>query len=98
MPFETEQMQGKIRLKIEGTFSIYEAASLREELLERLAGDTDLELDLGGVTECDTAGLQLLCAARKTAWKRDKHLRVVGTPQTLVDTIRRAGLRPEDVI
>jgi anti-sigma B factor antagonist len=98
MPFETEETQGKIRLKIQGSLSIYEAVALREELLDRIAGETDLELDLGGVTECDTAGLQLLCAARKTAGKRDKHLRVVGAPQTVLDTLRSAGLGPEDVI
>jgi anti-sigma B factor antagonist len=98
MPFETEKTQGKIRLKIQGSLSIYEAAALREELLDRIAGETDLELDLGGVTECDTAGLQLLYAARKTARKRDKHLRVVGAPQAVLDTLRSAGLGPEDVI
>ena len=67
MPFVREDTQGNTRLKIRGALSIYEAAELRQELLARLEDNTDLELDLEGVTECDTAGLQLLWAARKTA-------------------------------
>ncbi len=97
MPFETDETQGKIRLKIQGSLSVNDVAVLREELLERIGGETDLELDLGGLTECDTAGLQFLCAARKTARKRDKHFRVVGVPQTVLDTLRSAGLSPEDM-
>jgi phospholipid transport system transporter-binding protein len=98
MPFEKEKTQGNTRLKIQGAFSIYEALALREELLVCLDCDTGLELDLGGVTECDIAGLQLLWAARKAAREKDKRFHVVDVPQKVLDTLRAAGLNPKDVI
>ncbi len=69
MAFTTEEKDGRTILKVEGALSIYEASALREALLACLENDAGLELDLGSVTECDTAGLQLLYAARKTARK-----------------------------
>lgn len=63
-------------LRIEGEMTIYRAAELKQTLLEALAGQAALDIDLAGVTEIDTAGVQLLMLAKKTAGERQCELRL----------------------
>jgi anti-anti-sigma factor len=98
MSFAREEQDGNIKLKIEGSLSIYEAATLQQELCACLENDSDLELDLGGVTDCDAAGLQLLYATRKKAAEGKKRFHVTDVPQTVLDTLRRTGLNPDEVL
>ena len=53
-------------LPIEGEMTIYRAAELKPTLLNALNGVTSLEVDLHGVTEIDSAGVQLLMLAKAT--------------------------------
>lgn len=53
-------------LPIEGEMTIYRAAELKQALLEALNGATALEVDLHGVTEIDSAGIQLLMLTKAT--------------------------------
>ena len=55
------------QVRIDGELTIYRADEIKSLLLEALAEPGDLELDLSGVSEIDTAGLQLLMLAKKTA-------------------------------
>jgi anti-sigma B factor antagonist len=57
-------------LRIDGELSIYRAAELCDTLkatLAALPAGADLAIDLAGVTEMDSAGVQLLIAARSSA-------------------------------
>lgn len=54
-------------LSIDGEFNIYTVADWRVRLLEVLAPGGDVHLDLSGVSEIDSAGLQLLIAAHNQA-------------------------------
>jgi len=66
-------------LSLDGELTIYRAAELKELLLNALAaGSGDLEVDLSGVSEFDSAGLQLLMLAKKTAQQRGRELRLAG--------------------
>lgn len=60
-------------LKIEGELTIFRAEELRPAILGTPPVD---EIDLSGVTDLDSAGLQLLLMAKKTALaqQRDVHL------------------------
>jgi anti-anti-sigma factor len=59
---------GQLRaVHIDGEMTIYRALELKEILQGALKGGAGLELDLSNVTELDTAGLQLLMAAQKSA-------------------------------
>ncbi len=53
-------------LRIDGEMTIYRALEVKELLLAALDGAGSLALDLSGVTELDTAGVQLLLAAEKS--------------------------------
>lgn len=63
-------------LRIEGELSIFRAAELKPALLPLTALT---EIDLSGVTEIDTAGLQLLLLARRAAQAQGQALRLVAT-------------------
>jgi len=54
----TEAKPGQ--LVLDGELTIYDAAELKDLLLERLHASSTLTVDLSGVTELDTAGVQLM--------------------------------------
>ena len=69
-------------LSIEGELTIYRAAELCDVLKASLAATPEhgtLALDLRGVTEMDSAGAQLLLAAKKSALATGRALRVAGS-------------------
>ncbi len=67
------------RLQLEGDLTIYQAAELKTRLLAALdQAPTTLELDLAGVTEIDSAGVQLLLLVRRMAAASQRELRLTG--------------------
>ncbi len=67
MTFTIEEKEGKAFVKIKGAMSVEEAAELGKALLKSITGNSGIELDLREVDDCDTAGIQLICSAEKTA-------------------------------
>ena len=65
-------------IRITGEMSIYRAAELKPLLLQAVAdgGAAPLEIDLSEVSEFDSAGLQLLLAARQAAAEAGRALRL----------------------
>lgn len=62
-------------LHIEGELTIFRAMELKPIML---ATPPPADIDLSGVTELDTAGVQLLMLAKKTALAEARTLRLVG--------------------
>ena len=62
-------------LRIEGELTIFRAAELMPQLLASPAPQT---LDLSGVTEIDSAGLQLLMLVNREAGQQGKTLEISG--------------------
>jgi anti-anti-sigma factor len=65
--------------RIDGEFTIYRAAELAAALMSALAAlpeEATFEVDLSGVTEMDSAGVQLLLAARKSVRDGGRRLRL----------------------
>jgi len=83
--------------RIDGELTIYRAAELCDALKTVLAGlpdGHDLEVDLSEVTEMDSAGVQLLMAAKKTARATSRELRVCGRSpavEEVFETLRLAA-------
>jgi len=67
---------GITAMRIEGEMNIYRAGELKKLLHPTLSHKGVLEVDLSVVTELDTAGLQLLVLAKKSAQARDGSLRL----------------------
>ncbi|EXI67165.1 MAG: anti-anti-sigma factor [Candidatus Accumulibacter adjunctus] len=66
------------RLVIDEDMTIYRAQEQKEQLLAALAAADQLELDLAGVGEIDTAGLQLLILLKREGLRQDKRLTISG--------------------
>jgi anti-sigma B factor antagonist len=63
-------------LRLDGELTIYRAAELKATLSQALDSVQQLEIDLSGVTEIDTSGVQLLMLTKRlaTAAQRSLHL------------------------
>ena len=90
MPTTTPTSAAPFRL--EGSLDLYAAAQLRATLTDCLARPDSAEFDLSGIDACDTAGLQLLLAARATAAARGHTVSFVAIPEAVEDCCRRLGL------
>ena len=58
---------GRNALKLSGDLTIYEATEAWQGLQSRLKKHPDLELDLSGLTNLDTAGVQVLFGLKQLA-------------------------------
>lgn len=72
-------MSNATTFRIDGELTIYRAAELCDALKAAVAGvpeGCEFDVDLSEVTEMDSAGVQLLMAARKTARSGGRQLRI----------------------
>jgi len=80
-------------LTIDGDFTIVRAAELREALLARLAtAPSELALDLGAVSDFDSAGVQLLLATRRSLAEAGAQLHIVATSSAVRQALALFGL------
>lgn len=83
------------RLALEGEMTIFQAAELNETLLRAVRDNEGLEVDLVGVTELDTAGVQLMLVAQREASALGHALRWVGHSHAVREVVSRLGLESE---
>ncbi len=74
-----------VSLALAGELTIYRAAELKAELLEAVQRSVDTEIDLSGVTELDTCGVQLLMLAKRCAQEQGGELRLTGHSPAVLD-------------
>ena len=98
MTFIQQDKKGKNLIKIEGPLSIYEVSKLKDELISCLETLDEIVLDLSGVTDCDIAGVQLLCAVRKTVDQRNQSIRIEKASIPVVNVLNSAGMNSEDIL
>lgn len=79
-------------LVLDGEINIYRAADLKLEVLAALRAAPVLEIDLAGVTELDTAGLQVLMLAKRTATQEQRELRLLNHSPAVVDVVEMLNL------
>jgi anti-anti-sigma factor len=78
---------------IDGDLTIRHAARRRTQLLDWLAqAGPDDALDLAQVSACDTAGLQLLLALRRSRAEQSHGLRLCNATPGLSEVLQRSGL------
>jgi anti-sigma B factor antagonist len=84
-------------LRLEGEMTIYRAAELKRALVEAVERPGALKLDLSGVTELDTAGLQLLLLAGRTAAASSKRIRLAAHSPAVAEVFGLLRLGLEDL-
>ena len=86
MPIRAETRNGVCHLAIEGEMTIYAADELKSELVPHLA-EPRIEIDLSGVSEMDSSGLQLLILAKREALQHGRILNLTGHSKAVLDVL-----------
>lgn len=80
------------RVAVEGEMTIYTAAELKNELLDIMADGHKFEVNLAGVSEIDTAGLQLLILMKREAVRRNKDMSITAHSPAVIDILDLSNL------
>ena len=83
------------RFRIEGELTIYRAAELAAAMKAALAdlpAGGAFEVDLSDVTEMDSAGVQLLISARRSASQSGRSLRIAGSSAAVAEVFQTLQL------
>jgi anti-anti-sigma factor len=79
-------------LRIDGELTIYRAQELMRPLVDAAAHATPGGIDLRGVTEIDTAGVQLLLLAARAARAAGGPLRITGCSDVVAEALALLGI------
>jgi anti-sigma B factor antagonist len=86
------QRQGsRVTVTVRGELDLHSSAILTDRLAE-LSDVIDIELDVGGVSFIDSAGLRALLVASKAASDRGAELRVVVLSDQMARVVEIAGV------
>jgi anti-sigma B factor antagonist len=82
MTSDTDTGSNPAVLRIVGELTIFRASELK---LALVGAPAPTEVDLAGVTEIDSAGVQLLMLAKKTALKHQRDFRLVAHSEAVME-------------
>jgi anti-sigma B factor antagonist len=82
---DSAEMTGRIAL--DGEMTIYTAANLKASLMSALAENDALEVDLSGVSELDSSGLQLMVLLKREAGNQGRRVSFVDHSQAVLDVL-----------
>lgn len=101
MAISIETNGGICQLRVDDEMTIYNAVEFRQALLANLPVCAEMEINLSGVGEMDTAGLQMLLLAKREAAVYGKKLRLVAHSQAtleVLDLFNMAGYFGDPVV
>ena len=92
MHFNVSRIPNGMKAHLREELNIASVAEDRDHLVQLLQPDGELELDLEGLTEIDTAGVQLLVALRKEANSIGCALHLAGSGGNVQESFGMLGL------
>ena len=95
--FTREEKDEEAILRIKGAMSVYEIAKIRDELAACFKSHDKVVLDVDEVGDCDTAGVQLMVSAFRTAEDTGKTFETRGESDSVRKSIVDLGLRPSAI-
>lgn len=84
-------------LALSGPLDLYHADAIRHQLLQVITPGAHVRADLRDVTQCDLAGLQLLCAARRTAETSQGRFVLEAASAVVLEACAQLGLEAADL-
>lgn len=91
MPVTEMQRGTSWAVTIEGALTLPYISELRDALLRSVRSADDIVIDLREVTDLDVSGLQVMCAAHKSAIRLGKRLSLAVPPAAVMDLAGSAG-------
>lgn len=92
MTVEKETMDGRMICRLNGGLNIYDSGAIWEDILPLLNSTDPLTLDFSEVSECDCAGIQILCLIQQLIQTETKPISIATLSQPIKDAIQQAGL------
>ena len=89
MTIQVEHRGNGAHVTLAGELTIYSAAEIKAALAEAMSDHAEVEVDLSGITEIDTAGLQLMLIVKRTP---EKAVRFVNHPPCVLRLVDLANL------
>ncbi len=91
--------QSKIKnIEIDTSLSIFNAATIHKKITEAYRKYDSIEIDLKEITDCDTAGIQLLCSLKKSCLDAGKEITLTNPSNAVTDALERMSISWEDFI
>ena len=90
-----ETVNGICRARIDGEMSIYTAVECRDLLQQHVAACQEIEIDLSGVSEVDSTGVQLLIQVKRQGAALGKPVRLVAHSAAIAEIIDLYRLAPQ---
>ncbi|MBU0995029.1 MAG: STAS domain-containing protein [Proteobacteria bacterium] len=97
MGIKIETEKNSVVVKIDGPFAINEVGEIKTGLVEAISAKKDCAVDLTAVTDCDTAGIQLLVAAQKKSQELKQKMVIEKISEPVRLALDRLGLTREDL-
>jgi len=92
MTIQVNEKNGVTHLDIQDEMTIYTALEQKNELSQHLKADHELHINLSGVAEIDSAGLQILLFLKQEAIKKNITLSLIQHSQAVVEVFELLNL------
>lgn len=86
------QEQGKVLIQPAGELTIYTVGQAKQDLMNAFEAHAELELDLGGIEEIDSAGVQLLYWFKQFVLQRGQPLPITGHGAAVAEAFKLLNL------
>ena len=83
-----------MKILAQGVYDIDNYSNFRDEILEALAQEDRVEVDMAGVTFIDSSGLSCLVEGLQHAQQLNKELVLVSPSEKVMDILRMSALEP----
>ena len=83
-----------MKILAQGVYDIDNYSNFRDEILEALAQEDRVEIDMAGVTFIDSSGLSCLVEGLQHAQQLNKELVLVSPSEKVMDILRMSALEP----
>lgn len=85
------ESSGRVLISFDGEMSIYNVRQIKDSLVESIRKNSGIELDLSKVNKIDTAGYQIIMAAKKEAAGKGKSIRVINPASEVKNIFKLYG-------
>ena len=79
-------------IEIDTSLSIFNAALIHEKITEAYKKYDRIEIDLKEITDCDTAGIQLLYSLKKSCIEAGKEISLINPSEAVIEALNRMSM------